>query len=244
MSSRRLVSRGRANQDSSPAQHPRHRESGAAQELTPLPPYEPPSCALTPAAKCALETLSASHDYSKYKRHLDGSIKAITNSIGDSNERLKLRKEDVAKAANRRRQAEEGEEKSEEDIAREQYADGMEKKVEALTTKAEMSLRDLIDYGDELAMRDTMMKEVSENIAAAPAPRPAARRQRRQGSNEDEDSENEEEVEEDEELEVDGCIVSAVELLKKAQREYAATYASKSLRSRYGAHSTNFDFKR
>jgi hypothetical protein len=234
------VNRGRANQDSSPAQRPRHRDPESAQEPTPLPAYEPPTCALTPTAKHALETLRATHDYSKYKRHLDGSIKAITNSIGDSNDRLRVRKEDLAKAASRRSQAEEGEEKSQEDIERELYVDGMEKKVRALTVKAEKALRDLIDYGDELTMKETMMKEVSENIAAAPPPRPAIRRQRRQGSNEDENAENEEvDVEEDEEPEVDGSIISAVELLRKAQEEYTAEYASKSMRSRYRVPFTN-----
>jgi hypothetical protein len=232
MSSRRLVNRGRANQGSSPVQISRHRDAEPAQQQTPLPPYEPPTCALTPNAQRALENLRVNHDYSKYKRHLDGSIKAITNSIGDSNERLRLRKEDLAKAATRRGEGEEdedGTEKSKKRVVR-----GMENKVASLTAKADKALRDLIDYGDELSMQDTMMKEVSENISAAPAPRPAVRRQRREGSDEDENLENE--VEEDEETEVDGSVVSAVELLKKAQDEYTTQYASKSMRLRYNTH--------
>lgn len=232
MSSRRLVNRGRANQDSSPVQRSRHRDSEATQEPTPLPPYEPPTCALTPSAKRALENLCVNHDYSKYKKHLDGAIKTITNSIGDSNERLRLRKEQLAKIASRRREDDEdGKEalKTKEAVVR-----GMENKVTSLTAKADKALRDLIDYGDELAMKETMMKEVNGNIAAAPDPRPVARRRRRQGSNDGENAENEElDVEEDSEPEVEGSIVSAVESLKKAQKEYAAKYASKSMRDRY-----------
>jgi hypothetical protein len=171
------------------------------------------------------------HDYSKYKKHLDGSIKAITNSIADSNDRLRLRKEWLAKAQARRRAAEGNEDGV--DNSKEAYVRGMENKVKSLTAAGDKALRDLIDYGDELSMKDAMMKEVSENIAAAPAPRPAARRHRRQGSSDDENAENEEDNEEDEEPEVDGSVVSAVELLKKAQQEYAAEYASKSLRAKY-----------
>lgn len=237
MSSRRLVNRARANEESLPQQHPRHHASEA--EPTPLPPYEPPTCALTPTAQRALETLRASHDYSKYKRHLDGSIKAITNSVGDSNDRLRVRKEEVAKAASRRRQGEEGEEKSAEDKERETVLAGMETNIMSLTTKAEKAIRDLIDYSDELAMKDTFMRELSEHIAAASLPRQRTRRQRSPGSNEDEDEENEEiAVEENDEPEPDGSVISALELLKKAQVEYATAFASRSMRSRYGTIQT------
>jgi E3 SUMO-protein ligase NSE2 len=39
----------------------------------------------------------------------------------------------------------------------------MERSVAPLMMIAEQALRDLIDYGDELAMKDTIMKEVIEN---------------------------------------------------------------------------------
>ena len=236
MSSRRLVNRERANQDYSPVQRSRHRESEAVQEPISLPPYEPPTCALTPSARRALENLRVNHDYSKYKKHTDSAIKAITNSIGDSNERLRIRKEQLAKIASRRRDEEDDEDGEEALKTKEAVVRGMENKVTSLTAKADKALRDLIDFGDELAMKETMMKEVSENIAAAPAPRPVARRQRRQGSNDGENAENEEVgVEEDEEAEVEGSVVSAVELLKKAQEGYTTQYASKNMRDRYTA---------
>jgi hypothetical protein len=160
---------------------------------------------------------------------LDGSIKALTNSVGDSNERLRFRKEALEKAKERRARAGDEEEGKTE---AEEACGGMESNVATLTRKAEQALRELIDYGDELAMKDTIMGDVSENVAAAPPPRPA-QRQRRQGSHEDENGENEEAVEEYQDPEVDGSIVSAVELLKQAQEEYAAEYAAKSMRARY-----------
>jgi hypothetical protein len=152
---------------------------------------------------------------------------------------LRIHKEDAAKAANRRRQVEDNEERTEEDIEREVYINGMERRAQDYSTKAEKALRDLIDYDDELVMKDTIMKEVIENVPAAPVPRSAVRRQRRQGSSEGEDGENEEpDVEEDGDAEANGPVVSAMELLKKAQAEYAADRASKSMRDRYTFFST------
>ena len=237
MSSRRLVNRGRANQNSSPVQQrSRDGDTETAHQQTALPPYESPTCALTPSAKLALENLRVNHDYAKYRNHLSSCISTISNSIADSNERVRLRKEALAKAASKRREEADGEEDEldpQEDVVR-----GMERKVASLTAKADKAIRELIDYGDELSMRDTMMKEVSGNIAAAPAPRPVAQRHRRQGSNDDEDAENESaDVEEDEEAEVEGSVVSAVELMKRAQERYTTEYASKSLRLRYAPFS-------
>ncbi|KAG0645992.1 Non-structural maintenance of chromosomes element 2 [Hyphodiscus hymeniophilus] len=246
MSSRRLVNRGRENHESSPVQHSRHQEAEAVQQPPSLPPYEPPTCALTPSAKRAIEDLRANHDYTKYKKHIDESIKAITASIHESNDRVRIRKEDMARKANRQREGEDGEEDAgHEENAQEHVVRGMENKVASLTAKADKALRELIDYGDELSMRDTMLQEVSENIAAAPAPRPAARRQRRQGSHDDENAENESEdvKDENEEPEIEGSIVSAVELMKTAQEAYQIKYASKSLRLRYDTNDYR-NFKR
>jgi hypothetical protein len=165
---------------------------------------------------------------------LDGAVKAITNSVGDFNDRVRIHKEDAAKAANRRRQGEDNKERTKEDIEREVYINEMERKAQDYTTKGEKALRDLIDDDDELAMKDTIMKEVIENIPAAPVPRSAVRRQRRQGSSEGEGGENEEsDVEEDGDAEADGPVVGAMELLEEAQAEYATKRATKTMRNRY-----------
>ena len=232
MSSRRLVNRGRANQDSTPVQRSRHCDAEAVQQPTPLPPYEPPTCALRPSAKRALENLCVNHDYTKYKKHLTACITTITNSIHDSNDRVRNRKEALAKASSKRREGEDGED---EPNPQEHVVRGMENKVASLTAKADKAIRDLIDYGDELSMRDTIMKEVSANITAAPAPGPSAFRRRRLGSNDEEDAENENgDVKDDEDPEAEQSIDSAVELMKKAQDKYAMEYAARSMRLRYG----------
>lgn len=236
MPSRKLVSRATQNQDSSPGQAPH--------QSTPLPRYEAPSCRLSESGKRALDDLRVLHDYSKYKQHLTTSIKTITGSVGDSNDRLRIRKDEVEKIANKRRQAGEDGEKSKEDLEREQFAAVLEKKVGDLTTKADKALRELIDYSDELAMRDTIMRDISDKIAAATPPIPAARR--RPVDHDGENDEGDENVdEEDEAHSTDEPILSALELLQKAQEEYKTAWTSKSLRTRYlySYSYTNFDQK-
>ena len=224
MSSRRqLVSRARHNEASSPAQRSRNRNSdaGTVREPTALPPYEPPSCPLSASATRALGDIRLNHDYSKYKRHLDASVDAITNAAGDSNERLTIRRSRVKKNAEKRRnQGTEDEEKTPKEEEDELMASQLEKKVGDLTSQAEKALRDLMDYRDELAMQDTIMREIGESIAAAPAEQPSSRGQ----NNADED--------EDDTPAAAPPILSAVELLKKAKQDYSATYASKSMRDR------------
>jgi hypothetical protein len=105
----------------------------------------------------------------------------------------------------------------------------MNKKVTDSTSKGEKAMRDLIDYTDELIMRDSIMTEVNENIAAAPAPVPHLRRQRRVAP-EDEDEE-EENIAEEAPAE-DATILSPVELLRKAKEDYKAAYTSKSMADR------------
>jgi len=203
MSSRRhLVSRSRVNnQDASPAPRSRQREPAV------LPPYEPPSCPLSAEAQRQLDHLRVNHDYSKYKKHVQSAIGTIRESAVTVNDKLSGRKDQIRKADEKR--AERGtEEKSEADIENEAYTRHMDKKVGVLTAEAEKALRDLIDYGDELAMQDSIMKDINAAIAAAPQPHP---------------DEPDEDVE----------ILSAVELLKKAKEDYATEYSSKSMRDRY-----------
>ena len=222
-----MVSRSRQNEQSSPAQQSRQRET------TSLPPYQAPSCPLTAKAKRELDNLRVNQDTSKYKKHIAAAIKVLTDAAFVSNDRLSSRKAEVAKLADKRRnQGIDESEKSKEDIEAEQYADNLEKKVTAITSKAEKALRELIDYGDELSMQDTILKEVVDNIPSPPANPISFGRPRR--------SRGEKHGEEDEEGEVDveapstdPEILSALELLQKAKEAYAINYASKSMRQRY-----------
>ena len=116
-------------------------------------------------------------------------------------------------------------EEPEHHVEENKYADSLERKVSDLTSKAEKALRELIDYGDELAMHDSIMREVHENLASASIARPAARRTA--------NDEGEDEVPQDENAPAaDENILSAVELLREAKEKQARNYASKSLRDR------------
>jgi hypothetical protein len=228
---RRLVQRGRQHEESSPAPRNRQRRQDveAPGEPTPLPPYEPPACPLSANAQKAIENIRTNHDSSKYKKHLKGAIDSITTATADNNERLAAHKTQVQRHAEQRRNNHiPDDEKPERHIEEEVYTSGLERQVSDLTTKAEKALRDLIDYGNELAMQDSIMKEVSENLAAAPVAQPAARRRRR-GSDAEED---EEEPQNENAPAADENIPSAVELLKEAKEEHTRKYTSKSMRDR------------
>jgi hypothetical protein len=186
-----------------------------------------------------LDELRINHNYAKYQKHITESKKLIPIVVSEVNERLYSRRDKVAKAAEkRRRQGKGDEDKTELEIEAEVFADQYGKKVDDLTTKAEKAMRDLIDYSDELAMQETLMKDVSESIAAAPlapAPRsPSVRRprgRRHRAVDSDDDGEEEEEVEDGSPaLEVE--VLSAAELLKKAKEDYVATYTSKTMLER------------
>jgi hypothetical protein len=235
MTSRRnLISRARLNENPVASPSPRRRQP-ENQDPTPLPPYEPPICQLSASGRRALDQLRINYDYSKYQKHIDESKKLIPIVIGDANDRLHLRREKVAKAAERRRRQEKGDdEKTEQEVEEETVAAGLGRKVERETERAEKAMRDLIDYSDELAMQEHIWQDVTTTIAAEPPSRPPPERQPREGrprnddSDEDEGDEEEEEI--DPEAEVD--ITSATELLQKARDDYIATYTSKTMLER------------
>lgn len=226
---RRLVNRGRQHAESSSTPRSQHQNDA---EPTSLPPYEPPSCPLSAHAQKAIDTLRVNQDYTKYKGHLRGAMVGITTAAADVNERLTISQTTVRKHAKFRQNKNiADDEKPERHIEQEKYTQGLESKVLDLTDKSEKAMRELVDYSDELAMQDTIMKEVSENIAAAPAPRPAARRRQRSPRSDGEDDE-EEPQEENVASASDENNLSAVELLKKAKEEYMVTWSSKSMRDR------------
>lgn len=236
MSTRRLVQRSRPNEDPSPAPRSRPRNSQAASghreaaPLAQLPPYEPPNCPLTAAARRELDDLRVNHDYNKYSRHLQSAKSNLTNTAADAHDRLRLRRENVERQSEKRRRTGSNE-KSQAEIEAEELADTLEVKVMEIATKAEIAMREMIDYGDELAMNDNIMKDVSDNIPHPPAPRPI-RRQRRQ---DDSDDENGNPAAEEDEVRMempDVSGVSTIDLLKQAKEGYQNQYATRSMQAR------------
>jgi len=176
------------------------------------------------------------NDHPKYKKHLAESKKVIINAVSEMNDHVYRRKEKVRRAeARRHQQGIEDEDKTEEQLEEERYANQFEKKAGDATTQAEKAIRELIDYSDELAMQDTIMQEVNSNIASAPVPPPPARRRQRRQRNEGSDVDENEDIEEgaEEAPAADVEILSPLELFKQGKEDYTKKYTSKTMLERY-----------
>lgn len=208
-----------------------------------LPPYQLPSCPLTNQHKLQLSNLAAEADYAKYKKHLGTCVSTIINATADSNEALKIAKEDLEDKRTKRRQKEarqaEAEDEdgnaagvgnSQEEIMLEEHVEKMTEKVERLSREAEKAMRELIDYTDELRAQDQLMQGV-----IAKASQPAAAR-RRQGSDEEGD-----EVMPD--AEADEEVVGPTEILKMAREDYNRAYGNRSMGNRYARNKDYATFK-
>jgi len=241
MASRRLVQRSRQNEDSSPASRSRPQSNANSrqrhqdrQQPTPLPPYEPPSCPLSDEARIELNQIRITHDYAKYKQHLKTSKLNLINTTSDVFDRVSRKKATAEKETNKRRKTGEHD-KSEEEIAAIRGAKDLEEQALEIRVKAEKALRELLDFDDEQAMNDQIMKDLITKIPPAPAPAARPAKRPRVG-NEDDGSDNEDAAaEEDEEiLEIpDVAGVSTLGLLKDGREDYKSTYSSKSMRQRF-----------
>ncbi|EKD15282.1 uncharacterized protein L3040_001649 [Drepanopeziza brunnea f. sp. 'multigermtubi'] len=250
MSNRRLVNRARANEPASHAsshRQPRASETPARQQQArqlELPPYEPPACPLSADAQQKLRDLQNPHVYAKYKSHIVGAIKVLTNATADVNDRYAVRKRALEiNKGKRQRDGVPDENRTEDEKSNAMWTKQLGKKAPEETERAEAAVRELIDYGDELAMQEGIVKDVSMKIASAAVPRPVASRIPRppvggHDENEDEEDEPEREIRAEE---VEN--VSAVELLRKAKEDYANNYNSKSKTSRYASHNEYIGFK-
>lgn len=208
-----------------------------------LPPYQPPSCPLTMQHKLQLSNLAAEADYAKYKKHLGTCVSTLINATADSNEALKVAKEDLEDKRSKRRHREatqaEAEDddgnaagvgKSQEEITLEEHVEKMTEKVERLSREAEKAMRQLIDYTDELRAQDQLMQGV---IAKASQPPPARRRQ-----------ESDEEQDEDmPDAEADEDIVGPTEILKMAREDYNRAYGNRSMGNRYARNKDYATYK-
>lgn len=211
-----------------------------------LPPYQPPSCPLTNQHKLQLSNLAAEGDYAKYKKHLSTCVSTLINATADSNEALKIAKEDLEDKKTKRRQREarqaetdEAEDedgnaagvgKSQEEITLEEHVEKMTEKVERLSREAEKAMRELIDYTDELRAQDQLMQGV---IAKASQPAPA---RRRQGSDEDGDEDMPDAADDEE-------VVGPTEILKMAREDYNRAYGNRSMGNRYARNKDYATFK-
>lgn len=241
VSRRGLVSRAHINETvgSSP-RAARNRNAESTEVTSTLPPYEPPTCPLTPSSKQALVNLGLGFGprYAKYKSDIDKAIKIITTCTTEGNDRLYERKDELERAAKRREKGAGDEEKTGDDREIGLITASLERKVEDMTKKAEKALRDLIDYKVEVGVQQDILQEVVDNIPTSGQGDNTGRRQTgRRLSNVGSD-ENEESMEVDEEETPDPpaaneAILSPTELLKKAKEDYIKSYIAQTMHARY-----------
>ncbi|KAG9231776.1 zinc-finger of the MIZ type in Nse subunit-domain-containing protein [Amylocarpus encephaloides] len=244
----RLVSRGARRDPDGPSASSTSRSQNREQRAqappanNELPPYEPLSHPLTAKSRDALEQLQYNHDYDTYKKQIKASVSSLTNSSYHINERASQRKTTVNKVAERRKR--DGTEIGEDEVQSRQVYKALGKKVDVMTAEAEIALRELIDYQDELAMVNKHMANVTTAIAEAPVPRPRPAVQTRRSRNrhqtqqsrfgeESHEEEQEEKEHEEEDPAEDVPILAPSDLFEKMREEYEVEYRSKTKRARY-----------
>jgi len=192
----------------------------------------------------------------------------MADCAAESTDRLFMQQQRLRKLVEKReaqdaqlQQAENGEaeltEKTEPELEAEARVPVLEKKVKTATAEAEKALRELIDFRDELAMQEEIMRSVRDKAEATA--REAARKimhknevrerkamrgtKRRRGGEEevDEDEEQEEEDDDDDDDDDDQgdnddipkfTGPTPVEVLQKEKEDYKVSYNSKSMRQR------------
>ncbi|RYP12060.1 hypothetical protein DL767_011498 [Monosporascus sp. MG133] len=226
MSSRRLLSgadrnRGRPSAASSSRAH--------REQIAELPAYEPPSFPLDTKARKALAELSTNRDTEKYAEHIEKSLRLLSDSVRDINDRYTERKNYIK---GRQQKRGEGTQKTDRDRAEEKAALALKEEVPQLTEECESAVRRVIDLQVELedgknALRETIHRAESEDAHATP---------RRGAQNDYEDDEM-----------ADGSqpqVTGAWRTLQEAKKKMADDYAAKTMYERYALNNDYIGFKR
>ncbi|KAI5866153.1 zinc-finger of the MIZ type in Nse subunit-domain-containing protein [Durotheca rogersii] len=192
--------------------------------LTDLPEYEPLSCPLSTEATRALAELSSAKDTRKYEEHLNNSLKLLSASVRDLNDKYVARKDNLRSLQEKR--GENGE-KSDRERAEEKALLALKDDVPQLTDECDLAVRSVIDLKVEVednrgAMQRMVEKIESENIALG---------QRARDDDEDADM-------------ADVDITVPLSVLKHETEQAAADYAVKSLYEKYGVNNDYIGFKR
>ncbi|RYP10048.1 hypothetical protein DL764_000906 [Monosporascus ibericus] len=220
MSSRRLLSgadrnRGRLSAASSSRAH--------REQVAELPAYEPPSFPLDAKARKALAELSTNRDTEKYAEHIEKSLRLLSDSVRDINDRYTERKNYIK---GRQQKRGEGTQKTDRDRAEEKAALALKEDVPQLTEECESAVRRVIDLQIELedgktALRETIHRAESEDAHAA-------------------------QNDEDDEM-ADGSqpqVTGAWRTLQEEKKKMADDYAAKTMYERYALNNDYIGFKR
>lgn len=224
MSSRRLLSgadRHRGRQGTASSSRTHHTQTPE------LPEYEPPSFPLNKDARKALTDLSTNRDSQKYAEHIQKSLKLLSDSVRDINDKYTERKTYVKERQEKRA---EGAEKTDRDKAEEKAAIALKEEVPQLTDECESAVRSVIDLKIELedsksAWAETIRRTQAESTNA-PEPR----------TNNDEDDDASETS--------PPQVTGSLKMLQEAKKKLADDYASKTMYERYALDNDYVGFKK
>ncbi|KAI9714151.1 MAG: hypothetical protein M1812_006479 [Candelaria pacifica] len=226
----------------------------ATQTPIPLPPYEPPSQALNPAAQRALTSLPQTHSLKKLKLHLETANGALTDMAGAVNDRL-LSKQDTLKRRKARLAMQGGgvgEDEGEEE--RERNVRVMEERVEKLTREMERGTRRVIDSQVAVEGMEVALKEIAANARgsqglngtqASGRSQQSSGRRRRRSNDEDEERSDFEDIDESQaEAANSEEIVGPSKMFNQKLADQKSTYEALSMKSRYANNNEYIGFKR
>ncbi|KAH9907381.1 zinc-finger of the MIZ type in Nse subunit-domain-containing protein [Xylariomycetidae sp. FL2044] len=194
-----------------------------------LPEYETPSFPLEFPSRQALAEIFSNRDSKQYEAHLAKSIKLLTDSVRDINDKHSKRKEDLRQSQQRRER--QNREKNDRERAEERAVLMLKEEVPRLTDSCDHAVRKVIDMKIELedgknAMKDTLEKTEAEFVHEN------ARRSR-----------NEDVEMADADADDQPNFTGPLRILAEAKEKAAAEYTTKSLYEKYGLHNDYIGFK-
>lgn len=237
MSGRRLLSgadRNRARPSTASSSRRNHADSTIETAGVPeLPDYEPPSFALDKDGRKALEDLSTNRDANLYADHIQQSLKLLSDSVRDINDRYSERK-NTLKARQERRRGENRDgapaAKTDRERAEEDAVLALRELVPPLTDECELSVREIIDLQIEL---EDGKSALQETVRAADVEIARARQRANDGGGDGLDDDNEA-------LE----IVGPWRTFQETKQKLAGDYAAKTMYERYAINNDYIGFKR
>ncbi len=227
--------------------------SASAPASDQLPPYEPPSQPLNDAARHALAQISNNRSTRKFDDHLKKSTELIRDAVGATNDRAWENHNGLQQRL--QKLAQRGEDKTDDDIANQEYAEELSERVSGMTGQLEAALRDIIDYRVELEDEPVVLDMVRGELESqAQNWRPSEEARKRKKANrpsdamdEDVDPEVEEQEEADTEMGEQGdnsAVTGVSEILEKMRQSKAEDWTRMDMGQRYASHNDYVLFKR
>ncbi|KAK5736643.1 hypothetical protein LTR17_007300 [Elasticomyces elasticus] len=218
-----------------------------------LPEYEPPTFSLTPAAQRQISELMRSRNLEKLNKHLEDAQLAIGHAAADINDRLTQGRKTYAKRkrpnAEPSSQDDEAATANDDEEAARNLAE-LERKVMAMTSRMEESMRKMIDSkaGVEHITNSLAQTHDDARMNATQAATQQARPQRRTRRNSASGSEDEDEDEVQPFTPTDPSggtqpQTAPVEVFRKNLEDAKTRYQSTSLSARYARNEDYVQFK-